>query len=311
MGFNHEKLNDAGISHEFVLVEWAPPTGRPLLTDLMRAAFPAMAKEHLTCYVVDARYQQACSLNPRLDYLEFVAKNVGIRRACGSYVLSTNTDVYLGRRLVDMLHSRAVSSQTVHCATRTEVKLGGDYSHVDWDVLEDSRNHDMLEPAQPLPSSRATGDFLLLDRKSFHDLRGFNEVYRLTRRGIDANFLVKAFANGYPITHTGYPVYHVSHADSFRVSASLVGEDRPDAPCERQRWYPREVVYENPESWGLADAPERPLRDRAVQLDFAWAAVPPLADLRRVVLPAARTRQANPIIQEPARAAFVANPSDQ
>ena len=32
-----------------------------------------------------------------------------------------------------------------------------------------------------------TGDFILLDRDSFHDIRGFNEVYRAARIGVDVN----------------------------------------------------------------------------------------------------------------------------
>ena len=55
----------------------------------------------------------------------------------------------------------------------------------------------------------------------------------------------------------------------------------------------RSVVYENPESWGLRDAPPRPLDERTTWLDFSWEAVPPLVDLRRLVLPAARVGQAH------------------
>jgi hypothetical protein len=48
------------------------------------------------------------------------------------------------------------------------------------------------------------------------------------------------------------------------------------------------VVYDNPDNWGVADAPVRRVRERVHALDFDWKAVPPLADLRRVLLPAAR-----------------------
>ena len=54
------------------------------------------------------------------------------------------------------------------------------------------------------------------------------------------------------------------------------------------RWPARSVVYENPDSWGLRDAPARPVGDGTTWLDFSWDAVPPLVDLRRLVLPAAR-----------------------
>src|SRR5688500_7300882 len=69
--FNHEQLLGAGIDHEFVLVEWAPPADRPLLVDVTADAYPATSEGWLITWVVDGRYHQACSLNPRLAYMEF------------------------------------------------------------------------------------------------------------------------------------------------------------------------------------------------------------------------------------------------
>jgi hypothetical protein len=48
-------------------------------------------------------------------------------------------------------------------------------------------------------------------------------------------------------------------------------------------------VYANPPTWGLANAPARTVTRHMSILDFSWAAIPPLVDLRRVVLPVART----------------------
>ena len=44
-------------------------------------------------------------------------------------------------------------------------------------------------------------------------------------------------------------------------------------------------MYNNPDGWGLADAPARTLPDGTVSLGFDWRAAPPLVELRRVVLP--------------------------
>jgi hypothetical protein len=48
------------------------------------------------------------------------------------------------------------------------------------------------------------------------------------------------------------------------------------------------VSYSNPPTWGLGEAPERKIAEGLVHLDFSWDAVPPLVDLRRIVLPVAR-----------------------
>jgi len=287
-GFNHDRLSERGIAYELVLVEWGPPPDRPRLSQIVRESLPRVAPV-LTTYHVDARYQEACSLNARLTYLEFLAKNVGIRRARGHAVLSTNADIYLGRGVVDALAAAAVERQTVYRATRVDVKLGADESHVHWDLLEDTRNQTANTPIQPPLYSGGTGDFILLERDSFHALRGFNEVYRLTRVGTDLNFLVKAYSSGFRIADIGGAVYHTAHVGSFRISRNIAPDELE--PSWGKKWPARSVIYENPDAWGLRDAPERRLDEQTVSLDFAWEAVPPLVDLRRLVLPAARVGQ--------------------
>src|SRR3954468_19063983 len=76
--FNHRELKARNIPHEIAFVEWAPPPGAPLLADLVFDAVPELDRSICSWYVVDGTYQDALSLNPRLEYLEFPAKNVGI-----------------------------------------------------------------------------------------------------------------------------------------------------------------------------------------------------------------------------------------
>jgi hypothetical protein len=286
--FNHQRLVAAGISHEFVFVEWNPVRGAPWLADIVRGEVPELA-DTLRVYLVDPRYQQELALNPRLEFLEFAAKNVGIRRSRGELVLTTNCDIYLGRTVVHRLSDRSLSNATLYRALRTDIKLGTDQSVVDWTLLEDSRNHGG-PPKRLLPPlySGGTGDFLLLDRASYHLLGGFNEVYRVARVLLDHNFLVKAYSNGYAIADIGGPVYHVNHTGSLRLTRGQYQGREHEAPWGDTRWPAGFVTYSNPDGWGLEAAPERDLGAGRTWLEFAWCAVPPLVDLQRVVLPPAR-----------------------
>ena len=96
--FNHQQLTARGIAYELVFVEWAPPSDARLIRDQIFDALPELDVAVCSWYVVDPRYQEVLSLNPRLEYLEFPAKNVGVRRARGRFVLTSNCDVYFGRR---------------------------------------------------------------------------------------------------------------------------------------------------------------------------------------------------------------------
>jgi len=287
--FNHTQLRARGIAHEVVFVEWAPPPGNPLLADQIFDAIPDLDPGVCAWYVVDRRYQEALSLNPRLEYLEFPAKNVGVRRARGRFVLTSNCDVYLGRRVLEALESGRLAPRVLYRAPRHDIKLTVDQSSLDWAVLEDPRNLDgPAHVLKPPYMGSATGDFVLLDRDSFHEIRGFNEIYRGARIGIDRNVLVKALSSGLTIEDIGGPVYHVNHVGSYRVAPAAYAGREAEAPWGDRRWHASGVSYANPPTWGLSTAPQRQATDRVSYLDFSWEAVPPLVDLRRVVLPVAR-----------------------
>ena len=98
-----------------------------------------------------------------------------------------------------------------------------------------------------------TGDFLLADRGTFLELRGFNEIYRLVRAGIDRNFVVKALSSGLSLADIGGPVYHVSHVGSYRAR-HLSGHANAASTSAKERWHANGVSYDNPEGWGLGDA---------------------------------------------------------
>lgn len=286
--FNWAALTSLGVSCNVVFVEWNPVKGQPFLVDVVRDALPEIPSHALVAYVVDARYHRACTLNPVLDYLEYLAKNVGIRRAPGRSILVTNTDVFLGRGVVDALADASRDRGVVFRAARIDLAIGSDQSRVTWGALEDPAAHARQSTLRAPLFAGASGDFLLLDRDSWHELRGFNEMYRGARLGIDHNFLVKAHGCGYQIVDIGSPVYHVNHPGSYRISKTIVQGTAAEAAWGNRRWHSRSVVYDNPDDWGLARAPERKLPGGASMLDFHWSAVPPIVDLRRVVLPMRR-----------------------
>ena len=283
--FNCARLAEAGIPFEIVLVEWDPIPGRPLLSDLLAERLSVSATEVVTRIVVAPEYQLALTQNPRAGYLEYVAKNVGIRRARAEVVLVSNVDVLLGRDVVRTLSRGDVQPGTIYRAPRYDIKLGVDQTGLNWDALEMPDTHVRRPVLRPPLFSGAAGDFLLSDRATFHRLRGFNEVYRAARAGIDLNFLVKAHGAGCPIVDIGGPVYHINHVGSFRISKGMY-RDTSDTPWGDIRWHSRHVAYDNNDGWGLRDAPSRQRPDGTIHLDFSWRAVPPIVELRRVVLPA-------------------------
>jgi hypothetical protein len=292
--FNLQQLRARGISYELVFVEWAPSPGQTLLVERVFDEVPELDPASCLWFVVDPSYHDALSQNRRLAYLEFPAKNVGIRRAQGQFILTSNCDVFFGRAVVDALAGRTLQPRTLYRAPRHDINLPEGTSTIDWTVLEDVNI--LAGPAHRLKPpfmGSATGDFVLLDRLSFRDMRGFNEVYRVARIGIDRNLLVKALSLGLAIRDIGGPVYHVNHEGSYRLDPGAYAGREHEAPWGDRRWHSAGVSYVNSESWGLAGAPMR-AGERCWYLDFAWSAVSPLVDLRGVVLPVSRVGHPTP-----------------
>jgi hypothetical protein len=282
--FNHDHLTRAGIPHEFVFVEWRPLATKRYLAAELAEVFADLPPSVLRSLVVDPAYHDALSLNPRIQFQEFIAKNVGIRRARGQFVLTTNTDIYVSRGVLDVLRSRELENGVLYRATRHDLKDHSDASFMDWDVLEDERNWEVVNSIRPPFYTNASGDFLLLDRDTTHRLRGFNEVYRNAKIHMDGNFCRKAHASSVRLVDIGAPVYHVGRGTLH--AQKRVYRPRPaDAPWGDRRWNSG-VVYANGDAWGLAGAPERRIDARTSYLSFEWAAVAPMVALNRVFVPA-------------------------
>ena len=286
--FNHQQLVARSIPHEVVFIEWAPPADRPSLRDVLLETAAEINRDVLSWYVVAPEYQTVLSLNPRLEYLEFLAKNAGVRRARGRFVLTSNCDVYFGRRVLDAIAGGELKPRALYRAPRHDLNLSAT-SVPTWETLEDPAN--LAGPAHVLKPpfmGSATGDFAMLDRESFHVIRGFNEVYRVARIGIDRNLLVKVLSSGFTIADIGGPVYHENHEGSYRLNPRAYEGRETEAPWGDRRWHSGGVSYVNPPTWGLERAPTRQDAEGVVRLDFAWEAVPRLVDLQGVVVPAAR-----------------------
>ncbi|MBM62146.1 MAG: hypothetical protein CL484_04260 [Acidobacteria bacterium] len=281
--FNIEQLANQNLSAEILLVEWSPVPGRRLLAEEVLTFLPPWCHKWFTSFIVDSRYQEALSLNPNLGYLEYIAKNVGIRRAKGHLILATNTDILFSSALISKMSAGQLIDGRVYRANRIDLKLGIDESRLHNDLLDNPNNHVPRTPIKPPLYAGAAGDFILLDRETLKRLRGFNEVYRMARFGVDHNFLIKARSSGIPIEDIEAPVYHISHTTSFQVAKHIATPKQAER-LWGSKWHNHNVIYDNPEEWGLGNAPVTRIGERIWQIDFDWISVAPLTDLRRIVL---------------------------
>ena len=130
---------------ELIMVEWNPPEGRPHLAQALR--WP-VRKGYCEVRVVEvpgevhARYRHSHAL----PLYQMIAKNTGIRRARGEFVLATNIDILFSDELMRFIAARRLKRENVsigslRCDGR---RPGGRYRRRTTGLLRfpfDSREH--------------------------------------------------------------------------------------------------------------------------------------------------------------------------
>ena len=254
---NHALLERAGIAHSFTLVEWNPVPGRRLLAEAVLERLPFWTR----AYVVEPEWHAAISANPRLQFMEFFAKNVALRRSRAGAILTTNSDVFLSEAVVAQLAATPTADECVYRAVRHDVDR-----HCDWRaggeaVLAAPRHHLRVNHLVAPEYANAAGDFLLLTRATWTRLRGFNETVRYAKIHKDGQFCHRAWIEGLPFATLG-PIWHVDHDGSYSNAGGLHGA--PDAPYGPE--WPWREDYRNADDWGLRDAIEEPAGERLIRL---------------------------------------------
>jgi hypothetical protein len=260
--FNHRHLLGHGIPHEYLFVEWSPIRDKPFLAEILKAELPWWDR----LYVVDPAWHRHFSVNPKLVFMEFFAKNVGLRRARGRFVLTTNTDIWLSRGVFEALASSALEVGSLYRCIRIDLRRDIGYQGITFEVLEHPDSLLRTNLVVPDLYANGAGDFILLDRDSYLDMGGFNEVYRVSKIHKDANFCHKARSRGYRPRVIG-EVYHFDHDSSWSNVMHLYPNDHADAPFGPSNWDWRQD-YVNEESWGLRDAPEQVGKDGIVFIGY-------------------------------------------
>jgi len=115
-----EQSNRFRLESELIIVEWNPVEDRPPLADALR--WPA-GNEYCTVRILTvpreahARYLHADALG----LYQMIAKNVGIRRAKGRFVLATNIDILFSSELMERLARRDLDPRRMYRIDRSDV----------------------------------------------------------------------------------------------------------------------------------------------------------------------------------------------
>jgi len=109
---------------ELILVDWNPVPDRPGLAGVLR--LPAGTEEwcQARAITVPAALHARVKYADKLAFFQMIAKNAGIRRARGEFVLATNIDIIFSEELFRFLARRQLDQGKMYRTDRHDIQAG-------------------------------------------------------------------------------------------------------------------------------------------------------------------------------------------
>lgn len=244
-----------GLSAELIVVEWNPPQDRPGIAQIL--SWPK-SRLSVRIIVVPARLHDTIGNADRIPFFQMWAKNVGIRRARGEFVLCTNADLIFSDEMIDWLVEASFDNAAYYRASRHDLgaKVVPD-GNVDYRLDFCRRNVIRVNESSKGLHSNACGDFMLMARERWFACRGYPEL-PLWSIFIDGLLLHAAYASGLEEIRLEHPIYHIAHDLAWTHSEEL-GTRYPilDRRTEYMPWVnemltEKRVINPNGANWGFA-----------------------------------------------------------
>ena len=115
-----QQCRRTGLSAELIVVEWNPPHGRARVGSLLRLPDPPFCTYRFV--EVPAELHDRLQYADVLPLFQMIAKNVGIRRARGEFVLATNIDIILSSELIDFIAARRLQRGRIYRVDRHDIQ---------------------------------------------------------------------------------------------------------------------------------------------------------------------------------------------
>jgi hypothetical protein len=182
---------------ELIVVEWNPMPDRDGLSSVL------MPTQNLPVRIITVPADLHAAIGSATPVLEFHAKNAGIRRARGDFVLVTNPDILFTQALIDELAQKRLRTDTVYRTDRYDFETKGIQDVAAAELIDFALDHSFVVHAMQgeasvsipvaadqrlwtrLPRSQlgpdvwhtnGCGDFMLAARETFFTVRGLYET---------------------------------------------------------------------------------------------------------------------------------------
>ncbi|PCJ50619.1 MAG: hypothetical protein COA74_02270 [Gammaproteobacteria bacterium] len=232
------------VNLELIIVEWNPPNDRPLMAKQFN--FP---KNHpylcIRIITVDEEIHNRYDCSDLMPLYQMIAKNIGVRRARGKFILATNIDILLSEKLFIEITSNRLKKGNIYRSNRWDVDRAildisspeqqlnkapelcfqVNYKHGITAINDRNKRTTILQnnPANSDKTSSlhtlACGDFQLLHRDDWHKVKGYSELDAFSFH-LDSLFELTCYHADLKevIFDDTHPHFHIDHTIGVQVN---------------------------------------------------------------------------------------------
>lgn len=242
------------LNAELIIVEWNPPSNKPLLKDVLPSP-PRGCPLIIRYIIVPNELHQTYRFHDNIPLYQMIAKNVGIRRAKGDWLLCTNIDLLFSNECIEFFTSHSLEKNHYYRCCRKDVpKQVMDFTTIDEQLKFASENISSIHGStsnykfinMPIPrifyffprvmklidlffktvnkgkfhfyslDFDACGDFTLMHKDDWHKIDGYVEL-DLYSIHVDSMALVSAKSLGIEQVCLSKEIctYHIYHNDGW------------------------------------------------------------------------------------------------
>ena len=238
------QMEALAVPFELILVDWNPPPGRSLWTSL---SWPQVSRSGTVRVItVPPDLHATHPFCDRLPIIISLARNVGIRRARGTFVLPTSADILFSDQLAATFGARQLDASAMYRIARYDVpdtvlaidSHEGRLRYCEAHVMHvHDRGPSYRVSDAPDLFTNGAGDFTLLSREMYVRLRGIPEEREFHSMHFDSILCFQAYAAGAREQVFVEPcrIYHVDHGvPSWRSCPTALERLAATLPLKRK-----------------------------------------------------------------------------
>lgn len=261
-----KKTKKYKLSSELIIVEWNPDKDKKSLKKVLK--FPKLQSyQSIKIITTTNNIYKKKNLNKRIKFYQMIAKNIGIVRSQGRFILSTNIDIIFSDELIKKLSKKLLKEKTIYTAERYDLDFNdfkkriNNKNYLNYLTHINTKNYSydvkhkkyffvnrtflslILDNKKILAIKKinffkkkikfkkifiyfceyffdiffkkkihtnASGDFTLIDNKSWKSLRGYYEFNGYSWH-LDTILLIRAYYRNFKFKIFNEKIFHINH----------------------------------------------------------------------------------------------------